>query len=288
MLAILKDSTESLTAVLSGAPSTTQPKYSVISSSNNISAQAQGAMTGSTAVTLLTGAGAVQEIKAVHIYNEDTSTILVTLAKVISGVSYTQASISVPAASTLQWDENGLVVLTGTATAPTASVGAASVATVSANEQIAGFVHQTTLTLTDLAITMRDTEQGGGAKIYDFPEGRILILGAVASIAVTTTSAILTTLNGGKTCNWGQASATVATTEQNLIPVTAFTSSATIDVAGATATAALAASAQFDGTATAIDAYLNLAVAGATDIDGDATVTVDGTVTLTWVFLGDI
>ena len=140
---------------------------------------------------------------------------------------------------------------------------------------------------------MRDTEQGGGVKIYDFPEGRILFLGSTASIAVTTTSVLASTLNAGVTCNWGvgtvtQANATVATTEQNLIPVTAFTSSATIAVAGATATAALAASAQFDGTSTAIDMFLNLAVAGATDIDADATVTVAGTILFTWINLGDL
>lgn len=164
-------------------------------------------------------------------------------------------------------------------------------ATCVATETGDALVHQTTLTLTDLAITMRDTEQGGGVKIYDFPAGRIHFVGATGSIAVTTTSAIASTLNAGVTCNWGvgsttQASATVATTEQDIINVAAFTSSATINVAGATATGVGAATV-LDGTTTAVDAFLNLAVAGATDIDANATVTVDGTVTITWINLGD-
>ncbi len=167
------------------------------------------------------------------------------------------------------------------------ALGATAVAT----EAGSGLVHQTTIALSALAVTMRDTEQGGGAKIYDFPEGRILVLGATASIAVTTTSILANTLNTGVTCNWGvgsttQASATVATTEQDIVNVAAFTASATINVAGATATGK-GVLAVLDGTGTAADAYLNLAVAGATDIDANATVTVTGSVKITWINLGD-
>jgi hypothetical protein len=170
-------------------------------------------------------------------------------------------------------------------------VGVKNGATVAAVETGNGPVRKTVLTLTATPITMRDTQQGGGVKIYDFPEGRILLLGSAGSIAVTTTSAILTTLNGGVTCNWGvgsttQANPTVATTEQDLLQVAAFTSSATINVAGATSNGKGVLTA-FDGTGTALDAFLNLAVAGATDIDADATVTVTGVITLNWISLGD-
>lgn len=156
---------------------------------------------------------------------------------------------------------------------------------------LGGVFHQTTLTITNLPITMRDTEQGGGAQVYTFPSGRISQVGATASIAVTTTSTLASTLNTGVTCNWGvgtvtQANATVATTEQDFVQVTAFTSSATIDVAGATATGSgIGVLASLDGTSTAIAAFLNLAVAGATDIDADATTTTSGTLTITWAAL---
>lgn len=171
------------------------------------------------------------------------------------------------------------------------NIGAKNGATVSAVETgFGGTTHKTVLTLTATPITMRDTEQGGGVKIYDFPLGAITIVGASGSIAVITTSILANTLNTGVTCNWGvgtttQASATLATTEQDILTVSAFTASATINVAGATATKGrTAAPANFDGTATAIDAFLNLAVAGATDIDADATVTVTGTITISWLF----
>lgn len=155
--------------------------------------------------------------------------------------------------------------------------------------------HKTVLTLTDVEVAVSDSNVGGGTKILDFPEGRLLVLGAVASVNFTTTSTLASTLNAGVTLSWGvgtvqtttQASGTLATTQQDLIPATAATSSATINVAGATASAALASSAQFDGTTTAKDAYINIGVPTATDIDGDATVKVNGTVTITWVYLGD-
>jgi len=173
------------------------------------------------------------------------------------------------------------------------SVPAAVGPYVVATEKGDGVFHQTVLTLTALPITMRDTQQGGGAKIYTFPAGRIFHMGSIGSIAVTTTSILANTLNTGVTCNWGvgtttQASATVATTEQDLVNVAAFTASATIDVAGAIATGVgPAVLASHDGTATAIAAFMNLAVASATDIDADATVTVTGTVTINWLNVGD-
>ena len=171
------------------------------------------------------------------------------------------------------------------------TVPAAVVSTVAAVESGDGTFHQTVLTLTAVPVTMRDTEQGGGVQIYDYPLGSILCLGASATIGVTTTSELASTLNTGVTCNYGvgsvtQSNATVATTEQDIVNVTAFTASATIDVAGADATGVgIGVVTPLDGTSTAINAFLNLAVAGATDIDADATVTVTGEVKITWVNL---
>lgn len=173
----------------------------------------------------------------------------------------------------------------------TATAGAKNGSTVTATET-EGIVQKTVLTLNAVPITVRDTQQGGGVKIYDFPEGRIAFLGATGSIALTTTSVLASTLNAAVTCNWGvgtvtQANATLATTEQNIIQVANVTSSATINVAGA-ASASSGAATAIDGTTTPVDAFLNVAVASATDIDADATVTVSGTVTIHWINLGDV
>ena len=73
----------------------------------------------------------------------------------------------------------------------------------------------------------------------------------------------------------------------DLLPSTAFTSSATVNVAGTAVGAALAASAHFDGTSAAKAMYLNTAYHTTTDVDGDATQTISGTITVTWVNPGD-
>lgn len=174
----------------------------------------------------------------------------------------------------------------------TSGVGAVSGTGVSAVEYGDGTIHSTVLTFEGTEITVRDTEQGGGVLAYTFPEGRILVLGATGTMSFTTTSALATTLNASASSRWGvgtvtQSNATLATTEQDLIAVATFAASATIDVANTAVGSALAASAQFDGTSTEKEAYLNVSVPEATDIDADATVEANGTVTISWINLGD-
>lgn len=179
--------------------------------------------------------------------------------------------------------------------APTVSVGSVPQslgATAIATEVGDSVIHQTTITLTDLAQTVVNGTEYQSTKIYDFPEGRILVLGVVASIAQKTTSDIASTLNSGVTgaLSIGTAAAsstTLNSTMADLLPSTAFTSSTTINVAGTAVGAALAASAHFDGTGTAKDVYINTAYATTTDVDADATQTLTGTVKITWINLGD-
>lgn len=154
--------------------------------------------------------------------------------------------------------------------------------------------HKTVFTFNDTPITLLDTGTGEGTLIYTFPEGAILFNGGTGSIAITTTSTLATTLNASSAMSWGvgsvtqQGNITLATTEQDFIPTTAITSSATIDVAGAvSSTAADGVLVALDGTSTAIELHLNFAIGTATDIDADATITVDGTVNIFWTNLGD-
>lgn len=173
-----------------------------------------------------------------------------------------------------------------------ASIGAVNGATVSAFETVDGLVRRTVIQVQNLPLTLADAGQGAGVKIYDFPEGRILMLGAVGAMAMITTSVLASTLHGGVTCKWGvgstiQANATLATTEQDLIPVTTLVASATINVTGAQAKASLAAALQLDGTTTPVDAFLNVSIPTGTDIDANATVLLTGTIQLTWINLGD-
>lgn len=129
-----------------------------------------------------------------------------------------------------------------------------------------------------------------GKKIYDFPAGNILIFGATLDVTMTKTSA-------GVDADWdgfhgvgtvtANNTATLTSTEQNVIPATAI-AQATAGVGSAKGINA-AAIAPLDGTATAIDLYLNALVA---DDDHDVTGTpanlnVTGTLRLLWCNLGD-
>jgi hypothetical protein len=155
-----------------------------------------------------------------------------------------------------------------------------------------GPLYQITLTLDNVPQTVVNGTEYQGTLIYTFPEGRINVLGNTATLRQKTTSALASTLNASSTgaIALGTATAsatTLATTMVDLLPSTAFTSSATINVAGTAVSAALAAGAQFDGTSSAKKMYLNTAYATTTDVDGDATQTISGTIVLTYVWLGD-
>lgn len=177
------------------------------------------------------------------------------------------------------------------------ALGTVAAGTITAVEKGNGIYRQTVLTLAAVAVAISDANVGGGTKIYTFPQGNITILGATAvALTPTTTSAILTTLNGSKTLSAGvgsvqtttQGSGTLATTEQDVINTCAPVSSATINVAGTAANGKLSATTllRYDGSATPQAIYLNCGVPTNTDIDGDATTTWTGTITIDWMFNG--
>ena len=158
-------------------------------------------------------------------------------------------------------------------------------------EQI-GPLSQLTLTLDNVQQTVVNGTEYQSTQLLTFPEGRLFVLGTTATLRQKTTSALASTLNASSTgaISLGTAAAsstTLATTAVDLLPSTAFTSSATVNVAGTAVSAALAAGAQFDGTSTAKKMYLNTAYATTTDVDGDATQTISGTIVVTYVWLGD-
>ncbi len=162
-----------------------------------------------------------------------------------------------------------------------------------------GAFRQIKLTLTNVPISVTDASAFGSVKLLTLPEGWAFVQGCVANdLAFTTTSALATTLNTGSTVQFGLGTAaasatTLDTTMINLAPgtgqtVPTFTSSTTVNVAGtAVDTATLAVPAQYNGSGTAMPVYLNLAVGTGTDIDGNATLTVSGTIYLTVALLGD-
>lgn len=172
------------------------------------------------------------------------------------------------------------------------SSGAGAVVTNKATAVEYMAIQQTVITFTltgDHDLDLADGDHGTGIKVYDMPEGRIFILGATIDASITTSA----NYNASTADTYYVSMGTVVGaddndltgTEADIIPRT------TIDTdSGGTLTAdwhaALASAAQFDGTATAKDLYVNAACADANNTDAN-TYAITGTATITWINLGD-
>lgn len=200
----------------------------------------------------------------------------------------------VPAAS------DGDVAVSGTLTIAeppltTTGLGAVVAGKCTAVEYGDGVLHKTVLTLTlsgtnDLDLA-GDADCSAGIKVYDFPAGRIHLLGATVDASVVVNDAFNASTNDVFHVSVGSVDGTQAAngdltgTEADLIPKTTLdtVSNTTLTLPWKTA---LAAAAQFDGTTTALDVFVNAAVANASTTKA-VTVAVTGTLTMTWLNLGD-
>lgn len=158
----------------------------------------------------------------------------------------------------------------------------------------AGVIHKSVITMTNTAIALSDdgNDAYGGMKIYDFPLGWIYFLGIVADIALTKSSA-------GVNDDWdgdmgfgtvvvADETTPLAGTDVDLVPITA-TPQATSGATTADCQSTTTEIDLLDGHATAKDVCINFMV---DDADHDVTSTpcnliCNGTVTITWVNLGD-
>lgn len=115
-----------------------------------------------------------------------------------------------------------------------AGVGAKSGATVTVVEQGSGGIHKTVLTLASTPVTLAD-DAGSGSfvalKLYDFPAGNIVTLGASINADLTLSEAWWVDNKGGDVGLGTTATldaATLATTTQNIIATTAITMAAQV------------------------------------------------------------
>lgn len=179
-------------------------------------------------------------------------------------------------------DSNGVV---------TAGAGAASGTGVTVVESGDAALKKTVLTLTNVSVTMTDATiagSHGSLKVYDFPAGLLSYIGGTTNLtiarvgtAITATAAVVGSVG---TVTVGTDNDTLTTTEADLIPSTASTLTAGAGVTKGKY--AVAPQVPFDGTATAIDAFLNFAIPDAGSTGNDALL-VNGTITLVWSNLGD-
>lgn len=169
----------------------------------------------------------------------------------------------------------------------------ASVSGLTITETGTGSLRQSVLTLTNVSVTITrtgTTNVFGGLQLATFPEGVQNVVGAVANLTVTrgettnmTATAPLVVAVGTVTA---ANDATLSSTEADIIPSTAFTLvGGTKSGGGHLATAAI-----YNGSTTARPVFLNFAgdnTANASAANGNSSVTVNGTIVLTWIQLGD-
>lgn len=158
-----------------------------------------------------------------------------------------------------------------------------------------GVIHKTVLTCVATPIAMTDdagVAQYGGVKVYDFPAGLIMTLGVVIDGSFTGYASLIDTFDGDVAMGTVTAStgATLTSTEANILQSTPLTQ-AVAEVANCDAVSAATALTEsgarhLDGTATAIDAFLNFVVDD-NAAHGAGTASFTGTITIHWINLGD-
>lgn len=180
-------------------------------------------------------------------------------------------------------------------------VGAKNGSTVTVVEHGNAVVHRTVFTCTATPITMADEAgviQHGGVKLYDFPAGLLMTLGAVIDGSVTTP--VHDDASGGTIATWdgdiglgtvvASNNNSLAATEQNILQTTATTQAvaqvANVDAVSACTLLTESAASWIDGTGTNPDLYLNLLIDDSANNDAH-TALFTGTVTVTWINLGD-
>lgn len=178
------------------------------------------------------------------------------------------------------------------------SPGAANGTGVVATEYFTGLLNKTVLTCVNTPISVADdagvAQYGGAGKIYDFPEGLIYTMGAIVSgtILMGATGTFINTWSGVIALGTAAAGtgATLVSTEatwlQSVAIAAATAKLATIDAVSVATALTEAGSRWVDGTATAADMYLNIAIAD--DASHTAgTGVFNGTVKWLWTNLGD-
>ncbi len=148
-------------------------------------------------------------------------------------------------------------------------------------------VYRTLFTFNAMSLPVTFALKYASQKIFDFPLGRVTIMGGRASLAFAVTTTRASTINDSAAMDWsvGTAAAsnvTLATTMLDIVAKVDHTLDGAVAAYTAAQAANVAATATYDGTATAKDAYLNVSFPTATDIDADGTLAVNGSIELHW------
>ena len=147
-----------------------------------------------------------------------------------------------------------------------------------------GPLRQTVVTLTNAQFSIA-AAAFGSLKLFDFPAGYIVVDGGMAdlSIASSTATAATSVFSVGSAAQADNTPS--ATTEVDICAVLASAASFTSTAQNADLKTKTSAS-YLDGTGTPAAAYLNFGQGAATNVT--TTITVNGTIVITWKNLGEI
>lgn len=179
------------------------------------------------------------------------------------------------------------VALQDLSAAISADTGGSAGVNCSVSDVVAGGMHKTTLTLTNVAITVNDGAVNNNQVIFTFPAGAIKIIGATSNFTVTNTLQFNADTADQYYYGVGTAvgSGDLTTTEQNVVAKqTCDTNSNT--VSSFNKKTQQGTDATIDGTSTAVTLKLNVYIPAAND-SGANTITFNGTLTFVWCNLGD-
>jgi hypothetical protein len=113
VISFLADKTSSLTAVLAGAVSANQPTFFVGSNVEGVPREEVGNLNSATAVTIAAApAASAKSIDYIHICNTDTAAVVVTIAKMVGGTSYSMLTQTLQAGYALRMDASGIYQVT--------------------------------------------------------------------------------------------------------------------------------------------------------------------------------
>ena len=158
-----------------------------------------------------------------------------------------------------------------------------------------GGIYRLDITLRKARIPVTDAAASGSygsLKLFDFVEGAISFLGTRQDYTAFAEGAALTGAAGDAAFVLGVGSAAVAAAADGTLTTTTQdigTKTATITLSGGTGTGTLVDGAKttaLNGTATAVDLYLNFSGTAAT-IDANSTLDVTGTISVAFAWLGD-
>ena len=223
----------------------------------------------------------------------DTGTATGTITGVSSDVVLPNKTVVHPDGTVLlQFRDDGVVIPRMAPSGVIHGIGAPAGALVTVEESGAHPMHRTVLTLTAQLITLTDDAavgQYGSVKIYDFPAGNIKILGAVIDAVLTLDDALWTDTAVGDVA-LGSAAVDDADALDGLF----------VDILASTAIAAMTAQVgDIDAQSLADvvplgsaggtddDLYLNIRIDDAAAHVTDTASTITGTVTISWLNLGD-